>query len=141
MIHFKLVSLNGTKFDDEAYEVLVPTKEGTIAVFEDHMPLISAATPGVVSVRKKSSDKDDDMQHFAVNGGVVEVDGKAIRFLTDDVTTPDDVSEKEAQAAFERAEALVAGATSRSALTEAQRMLHHSQAQLHVAKFKRRHHS
>ncbi len=43
MLHFQLVSTQGLKYDGEAYEVLVPTTGGTIAVFEDHMPLIASA--------------------------------------------------------------------------------------------------
>ena len=52
-LSFQLISATGVKYDDEAYEVLVPTKDGQIAVFEDHMPLLSAGTPGVLSIRKK----------------------------------------------------------------------------------------
>jgi len=110
MLKFELVSVTDTKFEGEVYEVLLPTQAGIIAVFEDHMPLISAAQPGVVSVRKQPGDKDDDMEHFAVNGGVLEVDGKTLRFIADDIDAPGDVSEKEAEAAMARAEELVAGA-------------------------------
>jgi F-type H+-transporting ATPase subunit epsilon len=140
MLRFELVSTTGTKFDDEAYEVLVPTQGGTIAVFEDHMPLVSAGQPGVISIRKKQSDKDDAMQNFAVNGGVMEVDGKTLRFIADDISSPEDISEKEAEAALARAEELVAGAGTQTALAEAHRMLSHSQARLNVARMKRRHH-
>jgi len=140
MLRFELVSTTGTKYDDEAYEVLVPTLGGTIAVFEDHMPLISAGQPGVISVRKKQSDKDDDMQSFAVNGGVMEVDGKTLRFIADEISAPEDISEKEAEAALARAEQLVADAGNQQALAEAHRMLHHSRAQLNVSRMRRRHH-
>jgi ATP synthase F1 epsilon subunit len=138
MIHFELVSTTGTKFDDDAYEILIPAQGGTIAVFEDHMPLISAAQPGVVSIREKSGDKDDDMRSFAVNGGVMEVDGKNLRFIADDITSPDDISEKEAEAALARAEELIRDAGSQTALAEAHRLLHHSRAQLNVSRLKRR---
>lgn len=140
MIHFQLVSSSGTKYDDEAYEVLLPARGGSIAVFENHMPIISASAPGVISVRKKASDRDEAMNHFAVNGGIIEVDGKKLRFLSDDVTAPEEVSEKQAEEALKRAQETVAGATSRAALNEAHRALAHSTAQLHVARLKRRHH-
>ena len=140
MINFQLVSSSGVKFEGDVYEVLLPTKDGTIAVFEDHMPLISAGMAGVISVRKKASDRDSDMEQFAVNGGVLEVDGKSLHFLSDDVTTSDEISEKEAEAALERAHQLVASATSRGAIQEAHRALHHSTAQLHVARLKKRRH-
>jgi F-type H+-transporting ATPase subunit epsilon len=141
MIHFELVSVSDTKYDGEAYEVLIPTQDGTIAVLEDHMPLISAAQPGVISVRKKAADRDDAMEHFAINGGVMEVDGKNLRFIADDITAAEDISEKAAEAALARAEELVSKAGTQTALSEAQRMLHHSRAQLNVAQFKRRRHN
>jgi F-type H+-transporting ATPase subunit epsilon len=140
MLHFELVSTTGTKFDDEAYEVLIPARGGTIAIFEDHMPLVTPADPGVVSVRRKASDKDDDMQSFAVNGGVMEMDGKNLRFIADDISAPEDISEKAAEDALARAVQLVADAGSQQALAEAHRLLHHSRAQLNVARMRRRRH-
>lgn len=140
MLHFQLVSTGGTKFDDEAYEVLVPTRAGMVGIFEDHMPMISAAQPGVLSVRKKNGDPDSAMEIFAINGGIVEVEGKTVRFMADDVTTTDEVSEQEAAAALKRAEELIKSAPSQIALSEAQRLLHHSSAKLHLAQLKKRHH-
>ena len=141
MIHFQLVAPTGIKFDDDAYEILLPARGGTIAVFEDHMPLISAAQPGVLSVRKKQTDSDSEMEQFAIKGGVIEVDGKTVSFVSDDVTTADDISEQEAAAAMARAEELVKNADNQTALHEANRTLQHSSAQLHVARLKRRHHN
>lgn len=140
MIHFQLVSTKGIKFDEDAYEVLVPTKAGVVAFFENHMPLISAGAPGVLSVRKKPSDSDSAMEQFAVSGGIVQVDGKSVWFLSDEITDSDEVSEAEAEAALERAKELVAGASGQVALHEAKNMLQHSSAKLHIAKLKRRRH-
>lgn len=139
-MHFQLVSTNGTKYDGEAYEVLVPTRAGVVGIFEQHMPMISAAQAGVLSIRKKSSDPNNAMENFAINGGIVEVDGKTVRFVADDVTTSDEVSEQEASAALKRAEELVKNADSQVALHEAHRQLHHSSAKLHLAQLKKRHH-
>jgi F-type H+-transporting ATPase subunit epsilon len=141
MMHFQLVSAKGSKFDADAYEILVPTKAGTVGIFEDHMPLISAARPGVLSIRKKAGDADSAMEHFAINGGVVEVDGKTVRFVADDITSSDEVNEQEAAAALKHAEELVSGADSQTALHEAHRLLHHSSAKLHIAQLKKRHHN
>jgi len=140
-MHFQLVSSTGVKYDGDSYEVLVPTTGGMIAIFADHMPLISSAQGGVVSVRIKQSDRDSEMKHFAISGGIVQVEGKELRFISDDVTTSEEVNEKEAEAALARARALVENATSRQALHEAHRALHHSSAQLHIARLKQRHHN
>ncbi len=139
-MNFQLISATGIKFDEPAYEVIVPTKDGAIALYEDHMPLISSGAPGVLSIRKKQSDKDADMEHFAVYGGIMQIDGKNARFVTDDVTTSDEVSESEAKAALERAKSLVSGAESRVALHEARSIIMHHEARLHLAQIKSRHH-
>lgn len=139
-MNFQLISATGIKFDEPAYEVIVPTKDGTISVYEDHMPLISSGAPGVLSIRKKRTDRDADMEHFAIYGGIMQVDGKTARFVTDDVTTPDEVSEAEAKAALDRAQDLVAGAESRTALHEARSIVMHHEARLHLAQIKSRHH-
>jgi F-type H+-transporting ATPase subunit epsilon len=141
VINFQLVSSSGTKFEGDVYEVLLPTQAGTVAVLEDHMPMMSSALGGVISVRVKPSDRDSEMKHFAVGGGLLQVDGKTLKYLSDDVTDSDEVSEKDAEAALARAQELVAGADNRHALNEAHRALSHSTAQLHIAKLKRRHHS
>ena len=73
MIHFKLVALSGLKFDEDAYEVLLPTLEGEIGVLQDHMALISVATHGAIAVRRTASTRDDMLEYFAISGGVVEV--------------------------------------------------------------------
>jgi F0F1-type ATP synthase epsilon subunit len=71
----------------------------------------------------------------------MQVDGKTLTFLSDDITTSEEVNEKEAEAALARAEELVKNASSRSQVNEAHRLLHHSRAQLNVAHLKRRRHS
>ncbi len=47
MFHFQAgQSLSGKKFDDDVYEVVLPTLDGEIGVLQDHMPLVSVATNG-----------------------------------------------------------------------------------------------
>jgi len=140
MIHFQLVSSSGIKFDEDVYEALIPTQGGVIAVFADHMPLIGAAATGVLSLRKKQTDSDHSMEHFAVSGGIVQIDGKSVRFLADEATTPDEISKQEASAALERARQLMGEAKGQVAMTEAKRSLHHSTARLQVSRLKKRHH-
>ena len=139
-MQFQLISSTGLKFDGEAYEVIVPTKDGTIAILREHMPLISAGQPGVLSVRKKAGDRNDELEHFAVYGGVVQTDGQTTRFVTEEVTTTDEVSEQEAEAALKRAQALVEGAESRTALHEARTVAQHHEVRLHLAQLKSLHH-
>src|SRR5690348_1384909 len=111
MIRLQLITLSGTKFDDDVYEVLVPTMDGQIGVLPGHMPLISVAKNGVISVRRNERDLDIAMEHFAVSGGVVEVVDNTLRILVDEADHAEDINQAEAQAAHERALKLKAEAT------------------------------
>ena len=64
-----LVTLDGIKARNDVYEVLLPTSIGMIAVFPGHMPLVTLIDNGIISIRYKKSDGDDQMDHFATYGG------------------------------------------------------------------------
>lgn len=138
MIKFQLVTLAGVKYSDEAYEVLLPTPQGIIAVFKDHMPLISIASPGVISIRSKSNEPDDMMEHYATNGGVIEIIDNEIRVLADEADHADEINAAEAQKAIEDARKLRAEAKDQVSLDAAQNLLDRSQTRLRVAELKRR---
>jgi F-type H+-transporting ATPase subunit epsilon len=139
MIHFQLVALTGTKFDGEAYEILLPTLEGEIGVLQDHMPLVSVATTGVIAVRRDAKDSDANREFFAISGGVIEVSDNKLRVLVDEADTADEINEAEAEAAIERAKKLKAEATDEVSLEHAQAMVDRHTVRLQVATLKRRH--
>jgi len=139
MLTFELVTLEGIKFSEQAYEIILPTPEGQIAVFPEHMPLISVVSPGVISIRKRASDKDEQMEHFATDGGIVDiVHGKKLRLLADIAEQADDINEAEAKEALKRAEELRANADSQVDLAEASALIAQQSARLRVAELKRR---
>jgi F-type H+-transporting ATPase subunit epsilon len=138
MIHFQLVTLGGVKFDQDAYEVILPTLDGQIGVLTDHMPLISVATTGIVSVRKSPKDPDSAMDNFAINGGVIEVANNTLRVLVDEADHGDSISEAEAQEALERAQKMRAEAKDETSLEHAQELIDRSQVRLQVAQLHRR---
>jgi F-type H+-transporting ATPase subunit epsilon len=139
VIHFQLVALSGTKFDGEAYEIVLPTLDGEIGVLQDHMPLVSVATTGVVAVRKDPKDTDRDREYFAISGGVIEVSGNKLRVLVDEADNAADISEAEAEAAMERAQQMKAEAKDQVSLDHAQQLVDRHAVRLHVADLHRRH--
>ena len=50
-----------------------------------------------------SSDLDDELEYFAISGGVVEINQERVRILVDEAEHGDDIIEAESQAALERA--------------------------------------
>ena len=140
MIHFQLVALSGTKFDGDAYEIVLPTLDGEIGVLQDHMPLVSVATTGVVAVRKDQKDTDREREYFAISGGVIEVSGNNLRVLVDEADNAADINEAEAEAAMERAKLMKAEAKDQVSLEHAQQLVDRHAVRLHVADLHRRHH-
>jgi F-type H+-transporting ATPase subunit epsilon len=138
-IHLQLVSLSGKVFDDDVYEVILPTLDGQIGVLQHHMPLVSAATSGVISVRRNEKDRDDQMELFATNGGVLEVSNNSLKVIVDEADHADNINEAEAQAAHERALQLKAEAKDEVSLEHAQQLVDRTAVRLQVAGLKRRH--
>lgn len=139
MIHFQLVALSGTKFDDDVYEVILPTLDGEIGVLQDHMPLVSVATAGAIAVRKNERDSDTAREFFAISGGVIEISDNALRVLVDEADHADDINEAEAEAAHERARQLLDEAKDQVSLEHAQQLVDRHAVRLQVASLKRRH--
>lgn len=139
MFHFQLVSLSGKKFDEDVYEVILPTKDGEIGVLQDHMPLVSVADTGVIIVRRNAKDSDHQREYFATNGGAIEVSDNTLRVLVDEADLADNINEAEAQAALERAEKMKAEAKDEVSLEHAQQLMDRHAVRLQVAGLKRRH--
>jgi len=139
MFHFKLVSLSGTKFDDDVYEVVLPTLDGEIGVLKDHMPLVSVAKNGAIMVRRNARDPDHLLEYYATNGGVIEVSGNELRVLVDEADHTDEIHEEQAQKALERAKKMKAEAKDEVSLDRAQTMIDRQTVRLQVAGLRRRH--
>ncbi|HUC88176.1 MAG TPA: ATP synthase F1 subunit epsilon [Candidatus Binatia bacterium] len=139
MIHLQIVTLTGTKFDDDVYEVILPTLDGEIGVLPGHMPLVSVATGGAIAVRRQPKDPDWNREFFATGGGVIEVEGDNLRVIVDEADHATEIDESEAKAAHERALKMKAEAKDQVSLERAQDLLDISSTRLQVANLKRRH--
>lgn len=139
MLHLQLVTLTGTKFEGDVYEVVLPTLDGEIGVLQNHMPLISVATAGAVLVKKNRTDTDNQREVFAISGGVIEVEHNQLKLIVDEADHADNINEAEAEAAHERAKQMRAEAKDQISLDHAQAMVDRSGARLEVVKLKRRH--
>lgn len=133
-----LVTLSGTKFDSDVYEVILPTMNGQIAILPGHMPLVSAATNGVIEIRRGRSDRDNEMVLFATNGGVIEVDASHdVHVIVDEADDADSINEAEAEAAYQLAQKLKAEAKDQVSLEKAQSLVDRHAVRLQVANLKR----
>jgi F-type H+-transporting ATPase subunit epsilon len=137
---FELITPDGVKFTEEAYEVLLPTPQGQIAVLPHHMPLVSLAAAGVISVRRNQNDPDSKLDHFATAGGLIEVEEGKIRLLADSAQHADEVDELVAKEALERAQELQRSAQDDVSLADATAIIEENIARLKVADLRKTRH-
>jgi F-type H+-transporting ATPase subunit epsilon len=138
MIHFELVTLSGVKLKESVYEVKLPTPQGLIAVYKNHAPLVSIASTGVITVRKKDNTPDDLQDYYAIDSGVIEISNNTVRVLVDEADKDSEVSAKEAEEALVKAKKLKAEARDQVSLDKAQAMVDRQATRLYVANLKRR---
>lgn len=137
-MNFELITLAGTIVNETVYEVMLPTADGDIAVFPHHEPLVSVATPGVIAVRREKQHTDEQLEFFAISGGVIEVGGNKIRVLVDEAEHGEDIVEAEGRAALERALKMRDEATSQIELEKAHQLVDRHAVRLKVADLHRR---
>ncbi|HEX6461938.1 MAG TPA: ATP synthase F1 subunit epsilon [Candidatus Saccharimonadales bacterium] len=135
----QLITLNGSKFDDDIYEITLPTTSGVISVFPGHQPLVTLLKTGVLAVRRRKNDADNELDYFATHGGVAEINGQQVRVLVDEADRSEDIAEAEAQKALERAKALRASAKDQLEIDKAQAMIDRYATRIKVAGLRRRH--
>lgn len=138
MLRLQLVTLNGIKYEGDVYEVILPTLDGEIGILQNHMPLISVATAGVVVVKKTRTDPDNQREFFAISGGVIEIEHNQLKLIVDEADHAENINEAEAEAAHERAQALMAEAKDQVSLDHAQQLVDRTSARLEVVKLKSR---
>jgi F-type H+-transporting ATPase subunit epsilon len=138
VIRFQIVTLSGVKFDEEVYEVILPTPDGQIGVFPDHMPLVSMAVPGVIMVRRDQRDSNSKLEYFATDGGIIEILDNTIKILADEAVHAEDIHEEASKKALIAAEEAYKNAKDKVSLDKAQAMIDRQAVRLNVAKYKRR---
>jgi ATP synthase, F1 epsilon subunit (delta in mitochondria) len=141
-MHLQLITLQGVSVDTDIYELLAPTAAGEIGVFPGHEPLVTMASPGALVVRYEKSDKDTELEYFAISGGVIEIKPDSIRVLVDEADRGDDITEAESKAALERALKMKSEAKNQVELDKASQLIDRSIVRLRVAELhhRRRHH-
>jgi F-type H+-transporting ATPase subunit epsilon len=137
MIHLQLVTLTGIKFDDDVAEVILPTLDGQIGVLTGHMPLITVATDGVISIRRNSKDQDYKLEHFAAHGGVIEINNNVLRVLVDEADNGDEINEVDAKKAYDLAQKMKKEAKDEVSLENAQKLIDRQSVRLKVAELSR----
>ena len=137
-MQIQLVTLDGVKFDEDAYAVILPTIDGEITVLNGHMPLLTALKQGAMVIRRKRDDDDAKLEHYAIFGGVADIGSERIRILSDEATHGDEISFAETEKAKAEAERQLANAKDKVEIERAQALVDRHTVRLNVANLRRR---
>jgi F-type H+-transporting ATPase subunit epsilon len=137
-LSFEIVTLDGLKFQEDVWQVELPTPEGYIAVLPHHIPLLGVVSPGVIRIMRRAQDREEAVEQLATEGGFVEVDGKRVRLLADSAEYAEEIDELKAKEALEKGLAMRAAAKDQVSLSEAVGLIERQTARLKVAELKHR---
>lgn len=99
-IKFKIATPEKVIYEDEIFQVSIPTTSGEITVLPNHIPLVSVLQAGELKIK----DKDGD-HPLAVAGGFVEVrDNNELVILADNAERAEEIDLERAEEARKRAE-------------------------------------
>lgn len=137
MIRFKLITLTGIKFDEDVYEIILPTLDGQIGVLPGHMSLTAVAIPGVISVRRNANDRDYKLEYFACNGGVIEIKDDVLKAIVGEADNASEINEAEAKKAHDLALTMKLNSKNQVSLEEANNLVDLMAAKIKVAQLRR----
>ncbi len=94
----KVISVNGTFYDDRAEEIIVPCDDGELAILSGHEEMILAIYDGIIKIKKPGG----EWEIGVVSLGSLQVtsDNKCI-VLVNTVEKPEDIDKRRAQEAYE----------------------------------------
>ena len=99
-LKFKIATPEKIVYEDEIYQVSIPTTSGEITVLPNHIPLVSILQAGELKI----TDKDGE-HPFAVSGGFLEIKAEnEIIILADHVERAAEIDMEAAEEARKRAE-------------------------------------
>lgn len=98
--YLKMISSNGVFYEGLCNSLIIPAPDGERAVMAHHEELMIAVTEGEARFRKKEGEA---FTSVVVGRGYCQVANNRVVLLTDTIERPEDIDEKRAREALERA--------------------------------------
>jgi F-type H+-transporting ATPase subunit epsilon len=135
MMRLEILTLERRLFDDQVEMVIVPGSEGEMGILPRHAPLLTALTYGELQVRREN----EEDQFVAIGGGFMEVQPNHVIILADAAEYAEEIDLERAEAARQRAQALIEQAEEVEDLdlSKAQAALRRSLVRIEVARRRR----
>ena len=98
--YLKMISSNGVFYEGMCNSLIVPAPDGERAVMAHHEELMIAVTEGEARFRKQEG---EDFSCVVVGRGYCQVTNNRVVFLAETMERPEEIDEKRAREALERA--------------------------------------
>lgn len=128
----EVVTAERVVLSDEVDQVNVPGAAGRMGIMARHEPLLTSLVPGEMTIIK-----DGERIPFAISGGFMEVLPDRVTILADTAERADEIDEARAEAARQRAEAILRERRSEQEMLLAEAQLRRAMVRLQVARLKR----
>ena len=131
-LRLRIVTPEGTAYDEDVEIVVLRGAEGQISVLPHHTRLMTRMLPGEMMVRRAGRE-----QFLAVGEGLVEVTGERVSIATDMAVAAESIDEAKAEEARQRAAVRLREKISDEEVASVNASLARSLAQLHVKRRRR----
>lgn len=127
----KIVTPDGNKYSGQAESLIVRTSEGDICILKNHADFVG--TVDVSAVKIKTADGE---RHAACSAGFITVSKNDVDFIATTFEFSDEIDVVRAEAAKQRAEAIIANKNTDQNIAVAEMKLKRALIRLQVAKYK-----
>jgi F-type H+-transporting ATPase subunit epsilon len=134
-LHFQIITPDKVVFKDEVDSITIPTLDGQITILPNHIPLVSITNPGELVIKKNNETKN-----IAVMAGFIENSHNNVRLMADAAELAEDIDEKRAQEAIERAKKAKDEAQDHTEIAEATAALERALTRIKIAQRKKSRH-
>ena len=97
-LRLEIVTPSGRAFSGDVDLVVIPAAEGEMGILPMHVPVLTALSPGELRISNNGRE-----QPLVIGNGFAEVTQNQVTILTDMAHTDDQIDEKVAEAAIQRA--------------------------------------
>ena len=104
LFDLKIITPDRVFYSGKASFLELNTVEGGIGIYKNHIPMTTVLEPGIATITEEGGNKKE----AALHTGFMEILGDRITILAEIAEWPDEIDEKRAEAAKERAEARIA---------------------------------
>lgn len=133
-LNFQIITPDKVVYKDEIDQLSVPTINGEITILPNHIPLITPLQPGEITIKK-----DNKLRHMAVMRGFVEVSDNNIRLIADAAELAEEIDDRRAEEALERAKKAKEEAKDDVAFADATAALERAITRVKIARKKSKH--